>query len=71
LPDNLTEDQLRALGFSGSKDEIIGQIQGAQKAQIDKLKAMADDYGATVGKIVDTFINPAEGVENKGLKNIS
>lgn len=53
---NLTEEELHALGFTGTKTDIITSIQNQQDAQLADIKNLANDYGSKVGEAMGSIL---------------
>ena len=65
--EKLTEEELHALGFEGTKEEIIAQIAEQQKANIDNIKLAANQYGETVGGLISTMLDTNDAT----IKNVT
>lgn len=54
---SMSESDLQALGFEGSKEEILAKIAEQQQANIDNIKLNANTYGETLSTLVSDMID--------------
>ena len=53
----MSEADLQALGFEGTKEEILDQIAEQQKANIENIKLYAGEYGSAVSGLINNMID--------------
>ena len=68
---NLSEEDLHALGFTGTKDEILNSIKTQQQTSINDLRDYANQYGSAVSGVMNKIISDNGELLDTTFQNVS